>query len=291
MIIKIEPHWAVMPLLPAEKLLTAISGEDGARWQFYERPRFLKEINGVSLLDAMMPLLEQLTERERFILVSRFGLDGQLPKSLQGIIDQGISATRVDERQQGKYGSFIISKERIRQIEAKALRKLRNPRRTLIARQYIRKYTVMEDRTALARSDLYIAMLTMVPALSEQQAKDYARRVTRSNLARALKAANSADLRTLNDALVQSCKVFLEPTTCLLCDQPGLPGVDWCIEHIRQLRKPKQIVFACSHCGAKHLRLASQIIPHGHSFCNWECFMASRVLQNSRKGKTRVKGK
>ena len=57
---------------------------------------------------ALIPeSLSALTPRERYIVVRRFGLDGNSPETLQQI---------------GEY--FQVTKERIRQIEARALRKI-----------------------------------------------------------------------------------------------------------------------------------------------------------------------
>lgn len=65
-------------------------------------------------------ILSTLTERERAILELRFGLrDGQ-PHTLE---------------ETGKY--FNINRERARQIEAKALRKLRHPSRSNVVRDYL----------------------------------------------------------------------------------------------------------------------------------------------------------
>ena len=58
-------------------------------------------------------ILKTLTEREQKILTMRFGLDGGNPKTLEDV---------------GR--KFDVSRERIKQIEAKALRKLRHPSRS-----------------------------------------------------------------------------------------------------------------------------------------------------------------
>lgn len=66
-----------------------------------------------SLSSALENILETLTESERQIIIMRYGLDGDQPMSLQQIGDK-----------------FNLSKERIRQIEKKAIRRLRHPSRS-----------------------------------------------------------------------------------------------------------------------------------------------------------------
>jgi RNA polymerase primary sigma factor len=72
-----------------------------------------KKVIDDSLRDALNVVLETLTPSEREILRLRFGLTGGKPMSLQQIGDK-----------------FNLSKERIRQIEKKAIRRLRHPSRS-----------------------------------------------------------------------------------------------------------------------------------------------------------------
>ena len=72
-----------------------------------------KKIFDESLQEALNEVLNTLTPSEREILKLRYGLDGDEPLSLQ----------QIGER-------FKLSKERIRQIEKKAIRKLRLPSRS-----------------------------------------------------------------------------------------------------------------------------------------------------------------
>jgi len=65
-------------------------------------------------------LLKTLTEREQIVLQMRYGLDDDQPKSLEEI---------------GRY--FSVTRERIRQIESKALRRLRHPSRSKMLRDYV----------------------------------------------------------------------------------------------------------------------------------------------------------
>jgi RNA polymerase primary sigma factor len=64
------------------------------------------------LKDRLKDVLQTLTERERQVLDYRFGLTDGYSRTLEEV---------------GK--EFSVTRERIRQIEAKALRKLRHPTR------------------------------------------------------------------------------------------------------------------------------------------------------------------
>lgn len=70
-------------------------------------------IEAVMLREHIDQLLMDLKERERQVIVLRFGLEDGHPRTLEEV---------------GK--EFNVTRERIRQIEAKALRKLRNPVRS-----------------------------------------------------------------------------------------------------------------------------------------------------------------
>lgn len=71
------------------------------------------EATGYSILkDKMHDVLSTLNERERKVLIQRFGLLDGKPKTLEEV---GME--------------FSVTRERIRQIEAKALRKMRHPTR------------------------------------------------------------------------------------------------------------------------------------------------------------------
>lgn len=70
-------------------------------------------VESVMLREHIDILLKDLKERERQVIVLRFGLEDGHPRTLEEV---------------GK--EFNVTRERIRQIEAKALRKLRNPVRS-----------------------------------------------------------------------------------------------------------------------------------------------------------------
>ncbi|MBM3200911.1 MAG: RNA polymerase sigma factor [Chlamydiae bacterium] len=72
------------------------------------------DATGYSILkDKMNEVLSTLTDRERTVLIERFGLLDGKPKTLEEV---------------GVY--FKVTRERVRQIEAKALRKMRHPTRS-----------------------------------------------------------------------------------------------------------------------------------------------------------------
>ena len=71
------------------------------------------EMTAYSLLkERLKDVLDTLTDRERAVLNLRFGLSDGYPRTLEEVGKQ-----------------FSVTRERIRQIEAKALRKLRHPTR------------------------------------------------------------------------------------------------------------------------------------------------------------------
>ncbi|WP_366223584.1 RNA polymerase sigma factor [Chlamydia buteonis] len=79
------------------------------------------EATGYSMLkDKMKEVLKTLTDRERFVLIHRFGLLDGKPKTLEEV-----------------GSAFNVTRERIRQIEAKALRKMRHPIRSKQLRAFL----------------------------------------------------------------------------------------------------------------------------------------------------------
>jgi len=81
-----------------------------------------KKVLDDSLKDALNAVLDTLTVSEREILKMRFGMDGYKPMSLQQIGEK-----------------FKLSKERIRQIEKKAIRRLRHPSRSQKLKSFIQE--------------------------------------------------------------------------------------------------------------------------------------------------------
>lgn len=84
------------------------------------QPTMYDRVSRELLKDAVGDVLETLSPRERKVLVMRFGLDDGKPKTLEEV---------------GK--EFKVTRERIRQIEAKAIRKLKHPTRARKLRDYL----------------------------------------------------------------------------------------------------------------------------------------------------------
>ena len=82
--------------------------------------RMIDEISRKELRERIDEVLETLEPRFREVLRLRFGLDDGVSKTLEDV---------------GSY--FNVTKERIRQIEAKALRLLRHPRRSRRLKDYL----------------------------------------------------------------------------------------------------------------------------------------------------------
>ena len=72
------------------------------------------------LQEQLMEVLDTLSDREKKVLMLRFGLEDGRPRTLEEV---------------GK--EFNVTRERIRQIEAKALRKLRHPSRSKKLKDYL----------------------------------------------------------------------------------------------------------------------------------------------------------
>ena len=72
------------------------------------------------LKEQLIEILDTLTPREEMVIRLRYGIDDGHPRTLEEV---------------GK--EFGVTRERIRQIEAKALRKLRHPSRSKKLREYV----------------------------------------------------------------------------------------------------------------------------------------------------------
>ena len=84
------------------------------------KPNLYDVVSQELLKDAIGEVLETLSPREKRVLLMRFGLEDGKPKTLEEV---------------GK--EFKVTRERIRQIEAKAIRKLKHPTRARKLRDFL----------------------------------------------------------------------------------------------------------------------------------------------------------
>ncbi len=85
-----------------------------------DQPTLYDAVSKEFLRDYLNEVLDTLSDRERKVLIMRFGLDDGKPKTLEDV---------------GK--EFSVTRERIRQIEAKAIRKLRHPTRARKLKDFV----------------------------------------------------------------------------------------------------------------------------------------------------------
>lgn len=85
-----------------------------------DEPSLYDKVSREFLKDYLNDVLDTLSEREKSVLIMRFGLDDGKPKTLEDV---------------GK--EFSVTRERIRQIEAKAIRKLRHPTRAKKLKDFV----------------------------------------------------------------------------------------------------------------------------------------------------------
>ncbi len=84
------------------------------------QPTLYDKVSKELLKDALNKVLETLSPREKKVLMMRFGLEDSKPKTLEEV---------------GR--EFKVTRERIRQIEAKAIRKLKHPTRARKLRDFL----------------------------------------------------------------------------------------------------------------------------------------------------------
>ncbi len=97
--------------------------DDSSLGDFIEDEHAVAPIDAVtrSLLSGELhAVLDQLRERERDIVIRRFGLNGTPPQTLEDV---------------GR--EFGVTRERVRQIEAKTLAKLRHPQKSARLKEYL----------------------------------------------------------------------------------------------------------------------------------------------------------
>ena len=119
---KVTEALAVAP--ETASLDTPIGEEDdnplGAFIMDIDSPSPVQEAELNILKEQIQEVLSELNERERKVISLRFGIEDGYPRTLEEVGN-----------------IFDVTRERIRQIEAKALRKLRHPRRSRKLRDFV----------------------------------------------------------------------------------------------------------------------------------------------------------
>lgn len=119
---KVNEALAVAP--ETASLDTPIGEEDenplGAFIMDVDSPSPVQEAELNILKEQIQEVLAELNERERKVISLRFGIEDGYPRTLEEVGN-----------------IFEVTRERIRQIEAKALRKLRHPRRSRKLRDFV----------------------------------------------------------------------------------------------------------------------------------------------------------
>ena len=119
---KVNEALAVAP--ETASLDTPIGEEDenplGAFIMDIDSPSPVQEAELNILKEQIQDVLSELNERERRVISLRFGIEDGYPRTLEEVGN-----------------IFEVTRERIRQIEAKALRKLRHPRRSRKLRDFV----------------------------------------------------------------------------------------------------------------------------------------------------------
>ena len=130
----------------------AKEGIKGLVWSVFKEPGSTVNIengDGEFLADVVEELLDTLDPRERFVLEHRYGFNGFSPMTYKtlGLICPRLREWDYEKNRGGpqlKYEEGVVglSVERVRQIEHKALRKLRHPSRSQRLRHFLTTRTV-----------------------------------------------------------------------------------------------------------------------------------------------------
>ena len=108
---------AALPNLSWEEI---VDTDTGFPAQSYSDEDIVGDVEGQDRSNVVRAILNKLTDRERTVLIDRYGLDDGVEKTLEQV-GQKIGVTR----------------ERVRQIEVKAFRKLRHPTRSKKLKEFL----------------------------------------------------------------------------------------------------------------------------------------------------------
>ena len=232
-------------LSASEKLIRAIFDEDPSAYADYPY------LNADAAIEsAIQEALRTLYPRELRILKLRFGFADGKPKTLAAI---------------GK--EFNVLCERIRQIEAKALRKLRHPARSRKFACFLYKPTPDDKRACAMRERLCAELLRFYP---EHLAYNITMGLKRPYLKRALRDLTRGNV---GRAVRLSCGLPMQ--FCKNCGVVTLPNWDFCSKECQKAYK--RVTLICDECGTSFPRLASTVIhrlgklSYQHCFCSKHC--------------------
>jgi len=251
------------------RLLSAIFGE--SLFAFGDKP-YWNTTNraGESITQAIDKALKTLKPREERVLEFRFPVDGAGGRTLSSASE-----------------AFGVTRERIRQIEIRALIKLRHPTRSLPLREFQRQYLRSDMHAIIAREDLYIHMMTKVDisldTVRRNLAYQVAMRTQRWNLAATLRASEKADLSEVSKLLSLGCIREIELTSCPLCEAPAIPPSEWCLQH---LGEKSRVTLKCDGCGELFTRYPGALLSTFRTaerkgkekkglFCTRKCYYAN----------------
>jgi hypothetical protein len=245
---------------PTEKLIRAIFGERVNR--FVDYPSLVDGADSVLLAELSRQNGRHggLSPREQRVLLLRFGFDTGKARTLEEV---------------GR--EFNVTRDRIRQIEAKALRKLRHPYHSRNLRPLLYELTKDDKRAVAMRERLTEELSKLYPenlayeitmGLKRTYLKKAIRELSRDNIARQLR---------------KSCGLAVR--YCKQCGAATLPNWDFCSPECQ--RDYKTLNLVCDWCGATFKRRASLTLYRlqrwKHYYCSKCC--AGKAIGNRKRSK------
>jgi hypothetical protein len=210
------------------KLLYDIFGYDDESVIKYDfLPEAQDNLGDLLLIDVIHQSFSKLTAREGYILELRYGISKDCHCHTLEQISNELSCTR----------------ERIRQIQAKAFRKLRHPSRSKYLKPFLP--TNKEMRIGIARTELFNKLKAIY---REDLALIVASRIKEPDL-------RAAFISTEN-ALKISCGQLL--SQCLSCGKPLPPNWTFCDRKCKS--QYNHIVLICDGCGNPFVRKKNEMI-------------------------------
>lgn len=191
-----------------------------------------------------------LSPREQRVLYLRFSFDGGKGRTLEEV---------------GK--EFNVSRDRIRQIEAKALRKLRHPCHSRNLRAILYQPTQEDQRAVAMRERLCDELVKVYP---EAVAYDLVMGIKRPYVKRALRDLTRGNIA---EQVRHSCGLSMR--FCRNCGIVTLPNWDFCSKEC--LRDYRNITLCCEQCGTTFKRKISLTLyrlseeRYKHYYCSKHC--------------------